>query len=451
MNYLQAIGYLFERLPVFHRVGAAAYRADLGNILVLCKALNDPHRQFRSIHIGGTNGKGSVSHMLSAVLQTAGYRTGLYTSPHLKDFRERIRIDGKMIPKSEVVRFVAAQKALIEELSPSFFEVTVAMALWYFAEKKVDIAVIEVGLGGRLDSTNIITPILSVITNIGFDHVHILGDSLEKIAAEKAGIIKKAVPVVIGEHHPETAPVFREKADAVNSPISFASLDWALPAVEPSQENPGITASGQPSSGKSSQEKYPGGLLELDLRSGKYGKRYRLKLDLTAAYQKKNIKTVLSAVEQLRLAGLEITGTHLEKALGQVKQLTGFAGRWQIIGRQPLVVCDTGHNQDGIRAVLEQLKATPYRRLHMVFGMVNDKEVDKILQMLPAEACFYFCKADVPRGLDANILREMALGKGLRGESYSSVREALKAAKDAAGPADLIFVGGSTFVVAEAL
>lgn len=461
-RYRETIDYLYSRLPVFHQIGAAAYRPDLGNIKLLCEALDHPYLRFRSVHIGGTNGKGSVSHMLAAVLQTAGYKTGLYTSPHLRDFRERIRVNGAMIAEDDVVGFVANNRARIETISPSFFEVTVAMAFWYFALQKVDIAIIEVGMGGRLDSTNIIHPELSVITNIGLDHVHVLGDTLQAIAGEKAGIIKKSTPVIIGEYQDATAAVFREKAEAMKAPLRFASQDWEVselpPANLPTEETrlPAEDAFGAEtpscavSKGPTGNPKLTGeSFMELIAASETYGKQLTLQLDLAGGYQKKNLKTVLSAVEELRKRGFNINDNQLKKALRQVKALTGLAGRWQILGRAPLVVCDTGHNEDGIREVLQQIAATPHEQLHVVFGMVSDKDVEKVLKMLPKQACYYFCRAVVPRAMDENLLREKGLAAGLSGEAYPSVKDAVEAAKKAAGARDLIFIGGSTFIVAE--
>ncbi|QEC52727.1 dihydrofolate synthase/folylpolyglutamate synthase [Anseongella ginsenosidimutans] len=428
MDYRETIDYLYSRLPVFHKIGLPAYRPDLRNINTLCQRLENPQNRFRSVHIGGTNGKGSVSHMLAAILQTAGYKTGLYTSPHLVDFRERIRVNGCMIPEEDVVRFVAANRSGIEGISPSFFEVTVAMAFWYFALQEVDIAVVEVGMGGRLDSTNIITPELSVITNIGLDHVHVLGSTLDAIAGEKAGIIKFGVPVVIGEYQEETAPVFREKAAQMQAPVHFASLDWDVNSINREE-----------------------GFLEIAVRSSTFGKTLDLQLDLTGGYQKKNIRTVLSAVEELKKRGFTVGDKIVRDAVRRVKALTGFAGRWQILSAAPLMVCDTGHNQDGIREVLQQISATPHEKLHIVFGMVNDKDVEKILTILPQKACYYFCKAGVPRAMDENVLQEKAFAAGLRGEAFTSVKEAVEAARQAASVLDMIFIGGSTFVVAEAI
>jgi dihydrofolate synthase / folylpolyglutamate synthase len=426
MNYQQTLDYLYSRLPMFSKLGASAIKKDLHNTIELCKRLDNPQEKFRTIHIAGTNGKGSVSHMLAAILQTAGYKTGLYTSPHLRDFRERIRINGEMISQEEVIAFTESQKDVIEEIEPSFFEVTVAMAFSYFSREQVDIAVIETGLGGRLDSTNIITPLLSVITNIGLDHTNILGDTLPQIAFEKAGIIKPSVPLVIGERHPDTETVFVEKAIECKSKITFAEDIWKVKTLlENTDEKLAISAREQ-----------TGRTLDLDL-------------DLTATYQLKNVKTVLTAVDQLRGIGFKITENDVYNALSQVKSLTGFAGRWQTIGRSPLIICDTGHNGHGITEVVKNIANTSYDRLHVVLGMVRDKDITKVLSLLPTEATYYFCAPDVERAKPAIELRNEAEKLGLIGSDYLSVAEALKSAKIAAGEKDLIFVGGSTFVVAE--
>lgn len=414
---------------MFSKSGASAIKADLTNIRELCTRMDNPHRKFKSIHIGGTNGKGSTSHMLAAILQTAGYKTGLYTSPHLRDFRERIRINGEMIPESEVVNFVELQKENIEEVAPSFFEVTVAMAFHHFAKQQVDIAVIEVGLGGRLDSTNIIDPLLSIITNIGYDHMNILGSTLEKIAFEKAGIIKPNVPVVIGEKQDETAAVFMKKAAACNSDLSFASESWNVTTNETAIPVKKIR--------------------NLNVTDNLQLTTYSLQLDLTGTYQLKNIKTVLSAVNQLKRIGLKITPGDVETALKQVTALTGLMGRWQTLQEDPLVICDTGHNEDGIREVLRNIRETPHIKLHMVLGMVKDKDISKILALLPREATYYFCSPAMERAKPANELKTQAQCLGLNGESYPTVQDALREAKKNARSGDLIFVGGSTFVVAE--
>lgn len=429
MSYQQTVEFLYSRLPMFSRIGAPALKKDLTNTRLLCSYSGNPQEKFRTVHVGGTNGKGSVSHMLAAILQQAGYKTGLYTSPHLRDFRERIRINGDMIPEEKVVELTDHLKACINEIEPSFFEVTVAMAFQYFAEQKVDIAVIEVGLGGRLDSTNIITPLLSVITNIGFDHMNILGDTLPLIAAEKAGIIKPGVPVVIGEQHPETKDVFITQARETGSDITFASEEWEV--------------SGEKISGEHKD------LLQVNVSPSDDIIPALIELDLTGTYQLKNIKTVLSAVKELRKQGFLIDKEHITKALANVQSATGLMGRWQVLDRAPLIICDTGHNEDGIREVLRNIQQTSFSKLHLVIGMVKDKDISRVLSLLPADAAYYFCQPAIERAKPSEELAAEAALKGLRGQAYSSVNEALAAARKAAGKDDLIFVGGSTFVAAE--
>jgi dihydrofolate synthase/folylpolyglutamate synthase len=437
MTYPETLDYLYTQLPMFTRVGASAFKKDLTNTIELCKRIGDPQNGFKTIHVGGTNGKGSTSHMLAAVLQTAGYKTGLYTSPHLRDFRERIRINGQMIAEQTVIDFVEQHKPDFEEIQPSFFEMTVALAFDVFAKEKVDIAIIEVGLGGRLDSTNIISPLLSIITNIGWDHMNMLGDTLQLIAGEKAGIIKPHTPVIIGEYQHDVADVFITKAKQQNAPYTFASHRFEVEVMP--------TAA-------------PGNYLELLVRMNKVPdisalnfptKELELQLDLSGSYQIKNVKTVLSAVTQLRGLGYFIADNDIKTALKQVKTLTGLRGRWDVLSHSPLVICDTGHNPDGIAEVLKNIAATPHKQLHFVIGMVNDKDITKILGMLPQNATYYFCEPDMPRGLDALALREQALSSNLRGEAYADVPSAFKAAHLAAGADDLVFIGGSTFVVAE--
>ncbi len=437
MNYQQTLRYLYSQLPMFTRDGPSAFKKDLGNTLALCSRLDNPQHKFKTVHIGGTNGKGSTSHMLAAVLQVAGYKTGLYTSPHLKDFRERIRINGVMISEAYVVEFVAKHQADFEEIKPSFFEMTVAMAFDVFAREKVDIAIIEVGLGGRLDSTNVINPLLSVITNIGWDHMNMLGDTLQLIAGEKAGIIKPHTPVIIGEYQPEVSQIFISKAKSVDAPISFASEEWSLEVKGESLEE----------KGERRKEKRLVGLAitikDSELRT------QDLRLDLTGTYQLKNVKTVLSAVAELRRQGFAISDENVAIALSQVSKLTGLRGRWDILSHDPAVICDTGHNPEGIAEVLKNIKNINYDALHFVMGVVNDKDISKILAMLPKDATYYFCRPDIPRGLDEENLKQQAADFKLNGEAYSSVNAALKAARNAAGIDDLVFVGGSTFVVAE--
>jgi dihydrofolate synthase/folylpolyglutamate synthase len=433
MNYQETIQYLYTQLPMFTRDGASAYKANLDNTIELCKRLGNPQHKFKSVHVGGTNGKGSTSHMLAAVLQTAGYKTGLYTSPHLKDFRERIRINGQIISEQTVIDFVADHKPDFDDIRPSFFEMTVGLAFDVFAKEKVDIAIIEVGLGGRLDSTNIINPLLSIITNIGWDHMNILGNTLQLIAAEKAGIIKPAVPVIIGENQQEVAQIFIDKARLAGTDILFASDIWEI-------ENSKL---------KSQKENL------LDLTATKnsqlttHNSQLAIQLDLTGSYQLKNVKTVLTAIDELRIQGFNISDDDIRTALSQVKTLTGLHGRWETLTENPLTICDTGHNPDGMQEVLQNIASVNYKHLHFVIGMVNDKDITKVLTMLPKNATYYFCKPDIPRGLEAESLKLKAESIDLQGSAYISVKEALLVAQNNAGDDDLVFVGGSTFVVAE--
>ncbi|MCB0402518.1 MAG: bifunctional folylpolyglutamate synthase/dihydrofolate synthase [Flavobacteriales bacterium] len=404
MDYSQTLEYLFKQLPMYQRVGQAAYKTDLTNTLQLCEILEHPETGFRSIHVAGTNGKGSTSHMLASVLQQAGYRVGLYTSPHLKDFRERIKINGEMIPEDEVIRFVEQFRHEFEAIQLSFFEWTVGLAFHYFTREKVDIAVIETGMGGRLDSTNVVVPEVSVITNIGYDHTQFLGDTLEKIAGEKAGIIKPGVPVIIGEEQAETKAVFTSKAQAKGCSIQFASR----------------------------------------LETG-------YETDLKGFYQRSNIKTVVATLNQMKTLGWKIPDEAIRIGLTRVVANTGLMGRWQQIGTRPKIICDTGHNESGIRMIVDQLNQEDYQRLRMVFGAVNDKAIDQVLALLPLNADYYFCKADLPRALDAGELQKQAAGFQLSGRVYPSVKAAFEAAREESSEDDLIFVGGSTFVVAEVL
>ena len=436
MNYQQTIQYLYSRLPMFSSHGQNAIKPGLQNIIKFCGLLKDPHLKFKTIHIGGTNGKGSTSHMLAAILQIAGYRTGLYTSPHLRDFRERIRVNGQMISEEAVATFVNENRIHIETIEPSFFETTVALAFDYFAKQNIDVAVVEVGLGGRLDSTNIIHPELSVITNIGLDHVNILGNTLAQIAFEKAGIIKAGVPVVIGQKQDEVKEVFMLAASTLESRIVFASDEWEVTETGKNQQT-------ETTSSLLSVSATPKGSEKQISAPGNY------QLDLTGSYQLKNLCTVLSSVEQLRMMGYVITDDHIRKALKQVTKITGLMGRWQTISTNPRVICDTGHNEDGIREVMKNIAVTPYERLHMVIGMVKDKDISKILSLLPKEAIYYFCKPDIPRAKEADDLAKEAKAAGLSGNAFASVKQALEEAKKNAGANDLIFVGGSTFVVAE--
>lgn len=428
MSYEEAIGFLYMRLPMFTRDGSSAFKKDLINTLKLCAFLNNPHQRVKSVHIAGTNGKGSTSHMLAAILQQAGYKTGLYTSPHLLDFRERIRINGAMVPQEDVVDFVQGMQQFIEEIQPSFFEVTVAMAFDYFAREEVDIAIIETGLGGRLDSTNVISPLLSVITNIGYDHMNLLGDTLQEIAEEKAGIIKYGIPVVVSERQTEVEYIFTQRAKETSSHLMFASDVWQLRAA-------------------GNQDNY----LQVTAKRKTAEEIHHYTLDLKGSYQLKNLPGVLTAIDVLRKQGFEIHQHDIETALKQVQQLTGLMGRWQTLATNPLIICDTGHNEDGWREVLSNISAEPYHRLHMVLGVMRDKNLDKMLPMLPKEAAYYFCHADMPRALPAEVLKEKAMEYGLLGKHYPTVADALETAKKEASSADLVFVGGSTFIVGEAL
>jgi dihydrofolate synthase/folylpolyglutamate synthase len=428
MNYPQTIEYLFSRLPMFSRIGAAAFKKDLTNTIALCKHLDDPHKKFKSIHVAGTNGKGSVSHMLSAILQTAGYKVGLYTSPHLKDFRERIKINGDEIAEDFVISFTDHMKALIESIEPSFFEITVAMAFDYFAKQKVDIAVIEVGLGGRFDSTNIITPELSVVTNIGWDHMNILGDSLEKIAFEKGGIIKQNIPVIIGDFLPETQPVFEKIATEKHAPLHYAKakrnvLSWTWERHDL--------------------------IVEVEEKGKTDHKKYQL--DLPGIYQSKNLLTVLEACSALKDLGYRLDEKDIRDGLQKTKKLTGLHGRWEIIHERPLIILDVGHNEDGIKQITQQLEVTTYHQLHVIIGLVKDKEVEKVLSLLPRTAYYYFTRAQIPRALPPDVLKSNALDQNLEGEVYADVNTALKTAKAKANKDDLILVCGSVFLVGEVM
>ncbi|MDQ3048918.1 MAG: bifunctional folylpolyglutamate synthase/dihydrofolate synthase [Bacteroidota bacterium] len=426
MNYQETVDYLFSRLPMFQRIGSAAYKADLDNTIALCQLLDNPEKKFRSIHVAGTNGKGSTSHMLASVLQSAGLKVGLYTSPHLKDFRERIKINGQKIPENYVVEFVASNKQAFEKIDLSFFEMTVGLAFQYFAEAKVDVAVIEVGLGGRLDSTNVIRPLLSVISNISFDHTALLGDTIEKIAAEKAGIIKSGVPVVIGETQQGASSVFIDKAAKENAEIIFA--DKIYQAVLKGESSDGLI---------------------MDVRKHEATFYENVISGLRGYYQQKNVLTVIAVIDVLNEIGFGLTEVHIRKGIKEVIQQTSLLGRWQTLSQSPLIIADTAHNEAGITEVVSQLKTITYERLHFVLGMVNDKDISKVLSLLPKEAIYYFCKANIPRALDAQELYEKAAVAGLKGKVIGSVADALAAATSNATAKDLIFVGGSTFVVAE--
>lgn len=421
-SYPDTLKYLYDNLPMFQRVGAAAFKKDLTNTLKLCKALGDPHLAFRSVHVAGTNGKGSTCHMLASVLQASGYKTGLYTSPHLKEFTERIRVNGGEVPRDYVIDFVNRMRPVIEEVKPSFFEITVAMAYDFFRREQVDVAVIETGLGGRLDSTNIITPMVSVITNISWDHKDLLGDTLPAIAYEKAGIIKPGVPVVISERQAEVEDVFITAARERKSPIFFASDEYT---VQHDAQNDVVDI----------------------LRSNTVMLK-GIRLPLRGRYQRCNIPGVMKTVEILE-EHFHVNAANLRRGLEDVVLRTGLKGRWQQIHRNPTVMCDTGHNESGVREVLAQIAAEKFRRLFIVWGMVRDKDIRPILTLLPKDAVYYFCQANIPRAMDADVLRQEAAALGLQGEVIRDVNEAKRAALAVATADDFIFIGGSTFVVAE--
>lgn len=401
MNYPETIDYLFQKLPIYQRTGEIAYKADIGNIIKASEILKNPHLNFKSVHIAGTNGKGSTAHMISSILQESDYKVGLYTSPHLKDFRERIKINGKMISKKSVVDFIQQYKTDFEKIDISFFEFTVAMSFHYFSEKKVDIAIIETGLGGRLDSTNIINPLVSVITNIGFDHTSLLGNTMEEIATEKSGIIKNNTPVIIGRKQKECENVFIRKSKENNSVITFCS-------------------------GKTKHQ-----------------------TDLKGDYQSENVRTTLFTIKEIQKQGFRISEENMKKGLMKVVKNTSLLGRWQILEKEPLIICDSVHNEDGIIEIVQQLSEIDYKELHFVLGIVNDKNIDNILGLLPKKARYYFCQANIPRSLDKETLQSKSEKFGLSGKVYNSVTQSLKTAKKNAKKEDCIFVGGSTFVVAE--
>jgi len=428
MNYEETLSWLYTQLPLFSRIGAAAYKADLDNTIAICSFLDNPQHKSKSIHVAGTNGKGSTSHMLAAILQQSGYKTGLYTSPHLKDFRERIKINGEMISKAFVVDFTAKTKSLSETIQPSFFELTVGMAFDYFAQEQVDIAIIETGLGGRLDSTNVINPLVSVITNIGYDHMNLLGNTLEQIASEKAGIIKKDTPVVIGEWLPETRQIFLDKAAEMNAPVHFAADEYEILDV-----------------------RYSATKLDLKIADRKEIMNEQYELDLNGLYQANNLCTVLCTIDVLLDKGFEFDIDDMQSALKNVKSLTGLHGRWEVLKQNPTLIIDVAHNEDGIRSVLknlQQLNIAP-ANTHFVMGMVNDKDVNKVLTLLPAAATYYFCNAHIPRAMPYEELQRKAAQHGLKGNGYDDVNEAIKAALGKAKPDDTIMVCGSVFVVGE--
>jgi dihydrofolate synthase / folylpolyglutamate synthase len=427
MTYGQTLDFLFSQLPAYHRIGKAAYKGDLGTTIALDNYLGNPHRKYTAIHIGGTNGKGSVSHMTASVLQEAGYKTGLYTSPHLRDFRERIRVNGEMMHENSVVEFVEKHKEAFAVLKPSFFEMTVAMAFEYFAENAVDVAVVEVGLGGRLDSTNIITPVLSVITNIGHDHMDLLGDTPGKIAYEKAGIIKKDVPVLISETQPSVKDIFVSKAAGSGSVISFAD------------------------------ERFSCSLNEFDCSTGERGysvadrkaiKKYYGTTVLCGDYQSCNIQAIFAVFKCLESL-FRVSESNITEGIRKVVLNTGLEGRWQILNKEPLTICDTAHNKEGLEFVIGQIRTAPKSALHIVLGFVNDKDLGSVLPLFPADAKYYFTKASVPRAMNENMLRTEAARFGLAGNSYPDVKTALAKAVEQAEKSDMIFIGGSTFVVAE--
>jgi len=424
MDYNETIEYLYNQLPVYQKIGGSAYKEGLDNSLLLDEHFLHPHRKYKTIHVAGTNGKGSVSHLIAAILQEAGYKVGLYTSPHLIDFKERIRVNGEKISKDYIVDFVEKHRDFFEPVQPSFFELTMTMAFKYFADMEVDVAIVEVGLGGRLDSTNIITPGLSIITNISFDHMQFLGNTLPKIAAEKAGIIKKNIPVIIGEAEGEVRQVFEETAERVGAPILFA------------EDEKIIQSSLKTASGWLFDTKY----------------YLHLKGELSGYAQVKNAATVLCAVKELQKLGYVIPSKAVYSGFAYVNELTGLMGRWQILQEiNPKIVCDTGHNVAGMKYIVDQLKAERYHTLHFILGMVNDKDITSILSMLPKKAIYYFTRASIPRAMNERELEMMGRKQGLMGYSYPSVAEAIQAAKDWAAPNDFIFIGGSNFIVADAL
>lgn len=408
MDYQDTLTYLYNSTPIFQQVGGSAYKEGLENTLALDEHFGHPHRKFRTIHVAGTNGKGSCSHTIAAILQEAGYSVGLYTSPHLVDFRERIRVNGQPIPEEYVIRFVEEKRCFFEPLHPSFFELTTAMAFRYFADVEIDVAVIEVGLGGRLDCTNIIRPDLCIITNISLDHTQFLGNTLPQIAREKAGIIKSGIPVVIGETTPETKSVFQKRAGEVNAPIYFA------------EEN--------------GREDYPG-----------------IEYELKGLYQKKNSRTILTALPLLKEAGYRLDEQSVRRGFAHVTELTGLMGRWQKLQNHPTLICDTGHNVGGITYIVEQLKQQAFHNLHIIIGMVNDKDIQGVLALLPEDAIYYFTQASVKRALPANDLQKLAESDGLKGNCYPDVPSAVRAAQEKSLPEDFIFVGGSSFIVADLL
>lgn len=426
MDYQQTLDYLFNRLPMFSRIGAAAYKEDLTNTIELCNALGNPQKKFKSIHIAGTNGKGSVSHMLAAILQTAGYKTGLYTSPHLKDFRERIKINGEEISEDFVIAFTKEINPIIEKIEPSFFEITVAMAFAYFAQEKVDIAIIETGLGGRLDSTNIISPELSIITNIGMDHMQFLGDTIEKIATEKAGIIKPGIPVVIGETDQVTLPVFERIAKEKKAALCHADNKRMI-ADYKWEKNELI--------------------VEVATEHSTDHKVYHL--DLTGIYQLKNILSVIESCFQLQRKGWKISEQHIKEGLQHTKKLTGLHGRWETLHSSPKVIVDVAHNVEGVRQLIRQIEITTHKNLHLIIGLAADKEINEILEILPTYAIYYFTKAQIPRAIAEDDLKIFGNQTGLRGNAYPEVNSAIETAISKSDKDDLIIIFGSIFLAGE--
>ena len=433
MTYPETLAWLYAQLPMYQRVGAAGFKAGLGNTEALAAALGHPENRFRSVHVAGTNGKGSSSHLLAAVLQSAGYKVGLYTSPHLREFTERIRVNGQELAPAYLVSWVAKHQDLFADIQPSFFEMCVALAFDYFAAERVDVAVVEVGLGGRLDSTNIITPLVSLITNISYDHQALLGNTLPEIAGEKAGIIKPGRPVVISQSQPEVAAVFEARARREGSPLLFADQRYAV-QLAASQPDPALTGAARQVVDVTRE----GQLYLQDVNIG-----------LPGDYQRLNLPGVLAILDELKSQGFSIPESALRAGLTNVTRLTGLRGRWSVLGQRPLVVADTGHNEAGLRLVLAQLARVPHQRLHFVLGVVNDKDVAKVLALLPRAATYYFCQADIPRALPAQELAAQATAAGLTGRALGPVPAAVAAARAAAAPDDVVFIGGSTFVVAE--
>ena len=456
-SYQDIVEFLYSQLPMYQRVGPAAYKPDLSNTIEICNLLKNPHNNFKSIHVAGTNGKGSVSHFIASILQEHGLKVGLYTSPHLKDFRERIRINGEMISEEYVIDFVEQYLNDFEDIKPSFFEMTVGMAFKYFSDEQVDIAVLETGLGGRLDSTNVVNPLLSVVTNIGWDHMRFLGNTLHEIAAEKAGIIKTGVPVVIGESQEEVREVFIAKASETGSDIFFSDEFFKCERQKSevrSQKSEVRRQQGLLCENlrvicenlRETKKLAPGSLPLAEPRRG-----VTFRCPLLGDYQTKNIQTTICAIYVLNKIGFKIKTDVLIKGIENVVINTGIRGRWEVLADEPLTICDIGHNIDGIAVVVDQIKNTPHKNLHFIIGVVEDKSLSEILETLPLDAIYYFCKANIPRGMDAGELAAAAAAAGLRGQAYSSVSDAFKAARKNAGAEDMVFVGGSTFVVAEVL